>query len=358
MAGDVAIYRVVVDGNDISNLLNPILLRLRVHDAAGTASDTAEIEIDDANGRVAFPRDGAFMAIDLGWRSSGIARVFEGTVDDVKSRDARGEGRTLHVSAKSADTRSKTKQHREKHWEQKTLGAVMRDAAGLAGVSMMVDPELAAIRRDWWGMAAESFLHFGHRVAREVGGSFKVFGRRAILARRNAGVSVSGAALSMVTAQWGGNLINWDIAPVVGRPRYMKVRARWYDVKEAKWKEENVDVEDSTAQAEATTRFTKPNGDEAKQSAENGRTASERNKGEGKVQILGDITAQPEGICVVIGGAPGGRRRLSDRRRRSRALPFGRVHDFAGTETAARRCRQGPPVSSLCLSMTTAFPRP
>ena len=305
MAADLAIYRVLVDGNDISNLLNPILLSLRVHDAAGTASDTAEIEIDDTNGRVAFPRDGAYMAIDLGWRSSGIARVFEGTVDDVKSRGARGEGRTLHISAKSADTRTKTKQHREKHWEKKTLGDVMQDAAGLAGLTMMVDPALGSIQRDWWGMTAESFLHFGHRIAREVGGTFKVLGRCDILAKRNSGLSVSGATLSTVTAQWGVNLINWDLAPVVGRPRYVKVRTRWYDSKEAKWKEEAADVEDQSAVAEATTRFTRPTKDEAERVAENGKTASERNKGEGTVRILGNVNAQPEGACLVIGARPG-----------------------------------------------------
>ncbi|MGJ4927140.1 phage late control D family protein [Bradyrhizobium sp. HKCCYLS2038] len=278
MAADLAIYRVIVDGNDISNLLNPILITLRVHDAAGTASDTADIEIDDTNGRVAFPRDGSYMAIDLGWRSRGIARVFEGTVDDVKSRGARGQGRTLHITAKSADTRGKTKQHHEKHWDKSTLGSVMQDAAGLAGVQMMVDPALASIERDWWGMTAESFLHFGHRIARDVGGSFKVFGRRAILVKRNAGLSVSGSVLSTVTAQWGINLIDWDIAPVVGRPRYAKVRARWYDAKEARWKEEAVDIEGRQAQAEATVRFTRPAKDEAARAAENGKGASERNR--------------------------------------------------------------------------------
>jgi hypothetical protein len=57
-------------------------------------------------------------------------------------------------------------------------------------------------------MTVESFLHFGHRIARDVVGTFKIFGRRAILAKRNAGLSVSGATLSRVTAQWGVNLIN------------------------------------------------------------------------------------------------------------------------------------------------------
>ena len=95
----------------------------------------------------------------------------------------------------------------------------------------------------------------GETIAREVGGTFKVFGRRAILVKRNGGMSVSGAVLSAVTAQWGVNLINWDIAPVVGRPRYVKVRARWYDVKDAKWKEENVEVDDSTAQQDNAAAF-------------------------------------------------------------------------------------------------------
>lgn len=303
---DQALYRITVDGHDVSERFHPILISLRVHLAAERVSDTAEIELDDANGRIALPRDGAFMAISLGWRSSGLALVFEGTVDDVRSRGARGAGRTLTITAKSADTRGQGKQNQEKHWDKKKLGEVMQDAGRLAGFEVMVDPSLAAIEREWWGMQAESFFHFGHRLARETSGVFKVFGKRAILAKRNGGLSVSGATLSSVVAASGRNLINWDLSPVVGRPRYKSVIARWYDMKAGKWRREKIEIGDqSSAPAENTTRFTEADQDEAKGSGENAKEATDRNKGEGSVLIDGDPGATPEGLCIVSGARPG-----------------------------------------------------
>jgi len=72
---DQALYRITVDGLDVSEQFHPLLINLRVHLAAERVSDTAEIELDDTNGRIALPRDGAFMTIALGWRIRRRARV-------------------------------------------------------------------------------------------------------------------------------------------------------------------------------------------------------------------------------------------------------------------------------------------
>lgn len=304
---ETALYRVVVDGADISRTLAPILLTLKVSLYADKTSDTATIEIDDTNGRVRFPREGSEMTVELGWQNSGIAVVFMGTVDDVKSRCTRGNGRTIVITAKSAETKGKGKQHQDRHWDKKKLGDVMKDAASKAGHTIQVDQTLASIEREWWGMNAESFFHFGTRIAREVGGTFKVFGKKAVLVKRNSGMSMAGAALSSVTARWGegGNLIEWDISPVVGRPRFKAIEARWYDRKEAKWKRQKVQLDDPNAVAEGMTRFVKPTEQDAKHSAENDKADREREKGEGSVQIDGNISATPEGACIVIGARPG-----------------------------------------------------
>lgn len=303
---DQALYRITVDGLDVSERFHQLLTALRVHLAAESVSDSAEIELDDARGRIALPRAGAFMAISLGWRSSGIAPVFEGTVDDLRSRGTRGGGTVLNITAKSADTTGKGKQALQKHWDDKTLGEVMQEAGKLAGFSVRVDQALASIRRAWWGMQAESFFHFGHRIAREVGGIFKVADNTAILARRNAGLSLGGAVLSAVTAERGRNLIGWDISPLLGRPRYRTIIARFYDMTAAKWKEEKVQVGDMPfGDAENTTRFTEADQDEAKRAGESGREATDRNTGEGSVTIDGDPAATPEGLCIVNGTRPG-----------------------------------------------------
>ncbi|UYO50347.1 late control protein [Rhodopseudomonas palustris] len=306
MSADMALYRVVAGGVDISDVLFPFLQRLTVNDKAGTTSDNAEIEIDDANGVVAMPDKKAPVVISLGRRSRGIGQVFEGTVTDVRSIGDRGGGQRLLIIAKGADTTSKVKQSFEKHWDDKPLSAVLKEAAELAGLSkVVVDPSLGKLMRPYWAMNGESFLHFGHRLSEEVGGTFKIVGKTAILAARNGGVSASGLALPTVVGARGVNLIDWDISPIVGRPRYNYVRVRWYDTKEAKWREERVQVNDMDADAELTMRHTRANKDEAKTHADSAAKESERNKGGGSATIDGDINAQPEGGFALVGARPG-----------------------------------------------------
>jgi phage protein D len=83
------------------------------------------------------------------------------------------------------------------------------------------------------------------------------------------------------------------------------MRVRWYDTKEAKWKDEKVKVGDMKAEAEQTMRFTRANKDEAKSHADSASKEAERNKGGGSVTIIGNINAQPEGMCMVVGARPG-----------------------------------------------------
>lgn len=302
---DQALYRVEVGGLDISVKIFPILQRLSVTDQAGTTSDSAEIELDDLGGHIAFPAEKADVTISLGWKYRGIGEVFRGTVSDVRSAGDRGGGLRMVISAKGADTKSKVKQSTEKHWDKKPLSAVFQEAAQLAGLTAIVDPTLGKIERPYWAMSAESFLHFGHRLSEEIGGTFKVVGKTAIIAARNGGISASGATLPTVIGRHGGNLIDWDISPIVGRPRYNRMSVRWYDTKEAKWKIEKVEVNDMDAEAEQTMRWTRANKDEAKGHADSAAKESERNKGGGSVTINGDIDAQPEGMFALIGARPG-----------------------------------------------------
>jgi phage protein D len=183
----------------------------------------------------------------------------------------------------------------------------MSEAAQKAGLSIDVQGKLASIQRPYWAATTESFIHLGHRIAREVGGQFKIRGNRAILYEKNAGLSLSGAALSSVTAMRGDNLINWDISPVYARPRFETARARYYDAKEAKWLEQTVQISQQAPSSNATHthRQVRADKDEATDAAGDNQKSSERERGGGSVTILGNAMAQPEGTCIVAGIRPG-----------------------------------------------------
>jgi phage protein D len=295
-----------VDGQNVSSAILPRLIRLMISDKAGVSSDTVSIDLDDTGGAILLPRERAVIQVMLGSDDGGTAVVFRGVVDEVRSSGARSGGLTLSISGKGFDTQGKPKEPQEKHWDDADLGTVFAEAAqrgGIAGVR--VDQELAQIMRPYWAMQGESFVHFAERIAREVGGTFKVSNDVAVLAKRNGGVSASGAALPSVLAARGVNLISWDISPVIGRPRYVKTKARWYDPKTATWKTEEVEVADPGAVAEFAERFSASDQDEAQRLAESRKADSERGKGGGSITIDGSGMPQPEGLAILTGARPG-----------------------------------------------------
>jgi phage protein D len=301
---DRAIFAVSIDGSDVTGNLADLVERIHVHSAAGEAADRATIDLDDSGGAIRLPRVGAQVTIALGWEPAGAVVVFDGTVDDLRSTGGRGGGRRLAVSAKSFDSLGKAKEHKERHWDDATLQTVMSDAGSDAGVSVAVHPSLASITRPWWGMAHESFLAFGQRLARELDATFKLRGTQAVMVPRGQGVGAGGSALPDVAARVGDNVLSWSIAPTHGRPRHAKYHERWYDRAAAKWQRE-AEAGDATVTAESTGRHAHPDQDTARRRATSAKTRGDRDKGGGTVAIDGDPAAQPEANCMLSGARPG-----------------------------------------------------
>jgi phage protein D len=197
------------------------------------------------------------------------------------------------------DTTKKPKEGQQRHFDDSTAEDILRQAGQTAGVTEIeIDPSLASISRKYFEMRDESFIHMGERLAREIGGNFRIQGVKAIMSKRG------GTYTSAVVAAWGRNLHGWDIAPALGRAQYSQVRARWYDTQKAEWQER----EESTSlsvKARHDHRYAKPDEDEATQQTASDRATSERDAGEGSVTIEGDTAAIPDGLCIVTGARPG-----------------------------------------------------
>jgi len=289
---------VTVAGTNITAPLLPILISLAVSDKVGTHADTTTLEIDDTDGRIVLPQLGAPVIVALGWEGGGVRVVFTGTVDEVRSSGSRG-GRTLSISAKGVDTTGKAKEPQQRHFDDKSVEDILREAGTTAGITeIVVDPAVAGINRAYFEMRDESFIHMGERLAREIGGNFRIQGKTATMSRRGAFYPASVAAVA------GRNLHAWDIAPALGRAQYGKVRARWYDPTDAVWKETQASTS-LDAEARHDHRYGRANEGEAGEQAASDKATSERDAGEGSVTIEGDTGAIPDGLCIVVGARPG-----------------------------------------------------
>jgi hypothetical protein len=304
-----AIFEINVGGTNVTERFNPILDKLDVVDSSGETASKASIILSDVSGRIFMPSIGDNMTIGLGWDS--IVQVFEGVIDDVRSRGGSREGHQLIISGHGFDTGGKAKEPLELHKDDASLEDFMNEAAGKAGLSFQAQGKIASIQRKYWMAGTESFIHLGQRIAHEVGAVFKIQGNQAYMWPINSpftGVGASGS--SSVQAIWApppiGNLLEWDIAPIIARPRFSKSRARYYDHEKAEWKEESKEVSGASGDGpEYTHRLPKADVSEAEAAAEANSAMSQREAGSGHVTIVGNPAAFPEGTCNVSGVRPG-----------------------------------------------------
>lgn len=242
-------WSVSLDGRDITSAMNPYVQSIDVTDKDGASSDSCSIVLDDTKGQIKLPRAGGLIVVRLEG-----TQVFKGTVDEINSTGARGQGRIITVSARGFDTAGKAKAPLDFHKDNATLQEFLNDAARRAGVSSVaVDPAFGNVRRDYWSADNESFVHLVERVAREFGGTFKLRADEAVLARRGTGMTPSGKPMDSLTATYGENLISWNISPFVGRPRGKKARAKFYDKKTARFETREVEIEATDNEADVVS---------------------------------------------------------------------------------------------------------
>ncbi|MCO5734141.1 phage late control D family protein [Rhizobium sp. SSA_523] len=299
-------WKVLVDGVDLTSAMRPYLIKVTVSDKDGTASDSCSLEFDDSGGQVKLPAKGAAVQVFL----QGVS-VFVGKVDSVRSRGSRGGGRTLSVGAKGFDTKGKAKEPQSHHMDDATLQQFLDQVASKAGLKgITIDPAFASIRRDYWSASSESLLHLGQKLARELGGTFKIRGDQAVLAKRGQGLSPTGQPMPTVVGiapppgQKSGNVINWDIEPITGRAKFKKSKVRYFDRKTASFKEVEVEIGDD-AEAADEARTAAADEGQAEAVAEGRKTDSEREGGQGSVTLDLEPTAQAEGTFVLTGARPG-----------------------------------------------------
>lgn len=292
-----ASFRVIVGAEDVTSRFAPRLISLSITKSGTEATQSATFLLDDADAAVRFPKTGTAVRIELGWEG-GAVRRFEGEVDTCDWSIDRGAGSVLSIMARSASLKGKVKQPTDRHWETTKLGTILEEAAGEAGLSIKVHPDLASRLLEYEAQDNESFLAFADRLAREHGATFAIKGTQAGFVPRNKGVSATGAVLPTIIVGRGNVISASGLTPVKDRPRFKAKKGRWYDIKKAKLVIETVETGDDV-EPDDVLRLMQPDGETATTRAESDRQDGAREKGSGTVTIEGMPEAEPEGIAVI-----------------------------------------------------------
>lgn len=293
-------WQVMLAGQDLTAAWASVLIDISINDKAGEASDTCDLTLDDKAGQLRMPSKRAPLAVYL----EGV-KVFGGFVEKTSSSSSRSSGRLLKVKAKGFDTGGKAKQPQHFHLDDVDLGGYMGKLADQAGLTIAIDPAFAAIKQNYWAADGESLIAIGERMARKLGGTFKIRGDQAILAKRGTGLAPNGATMPSIVAEVGVNLEDWDITPKDPRGQFAGGQARWFDRPSASFKATELDFDNADFEATNVLRSLSADGDEADSVLDARKRDGERDAGSGSVSLDLTVGAMVEGTCLVKGTRPG-----------------------------------------------------
>ncbi len=310
----------VVGAIDITGALEPYLLSVRVRDGRGGKSDyNAEIELDDRDARLPIPPREAKVDIEMGWFGEGSYNVFSGKIKDVEHGCARKQGgRRMWIHAAGVNHLSEAKAPAQDHeGEGATPGkqegnpvnimSTLSKFAGKVGHTFAMAPKFQSLTRDYISQNNESFYHFGHRIADEIGGLFRVTGGEN--AEINHPEQMARGDYPTVIAQWGYNLISWRVKPFASRPAWSGANQQFFDHLKGQWKFLAGKVGLAAPFDIANSVFALPrpaaNSGNANQDTGGAGDVMAGEQGPGRIVINGEPRARGGGKVQLIGARPG-----------------------------------------------------
>lgn len=187
----VPIYRIEVDGVDISPQISARLMSLSIKDNRGLVVDTVDIELSDTDGLLSIPPKGAKIQVWLGWSNTGL---FDKGIYKVESTSHRGTPDVLSISAMANDVSEGLKQKRERSWSSKTIKQIF-DKIGEEYELKVIVHEKFASKVIKYIAQNESDANLITRIADEQDAIATVKNGHLILLPRGASQTVSGLAL-------------------------------------------------------------------------------------------------------------------------------------------------------------------
>jgi phage protein D len=246
MIANIAAVRVVVDGTDITPLLEGRvaqgngrsprrrLVSLGITEKRGEEADQLDLVIDDTDGTVALPPTGAKIHVWLGWKQGsdvtpGLVDKGWFTVDEVAHG---GPPDLITIRARSADFTSDLKTRREKSWHGTTLGAIVSEIAERHQLTPRCAASLADIAVTAKAQSRESDLAFLRRLGRERGAVAKIARGVLILSPIAASTTPTGRPIATITiARRDGDAHQFSRQR---RDDVPGVKAMWHDRKSGK----------------------------------------------------------------------------------------------------------------------------
>jgi len=233
-------FRITLDGKDLSPQIRPRLISLTITEKRGGDADQLDLVLDDSDGRLALPPEGAVLTVELGWKAgTGVAI---GLVDKGRFKvdivEHSGPPDAVVIKASAADFPSSLTTRREQSWHATTIGAVVKAVAGRNKLEARCAPSLASVAVKAMSQERESDIAFLRRMGREHDAVATIKAGCLIFAPIGAGITATGKPLPGITIRRrDGDRHSYRVDK---REAAGKVVAEWHDRKGARKKKVEV----------------------------------------------------------------------------------------------------------------------
>ena len=284
-----------MDGQPVSAGFYQRLVDATVRDATGQDADSVELTFDDTGNAIEIPHEGAELSVRFGFEGARAWVVGLFIVEKLSIEGGTG-GEFLKLSGRGADMRKALKEPLSEHFDDETLGGIVRTFATRHGLKAEVSPELANIKVPYAARVDQSTLDFGTRLADRFGALFSVKGGKMLLVKRGSG-SASGQPLPALAiarsdcASW-----RFDVEP---RPRFGKASAKWFDRDTGETKVERVST--GLEGPDKHLRHALASKEEAAKAAASEGERLSRGSASGTVTLAGLPEAQAEADVTLTG---------------------------------------------------------
>lgn len=281
-------FEITVDGIDITAQVSKRLLDLQLTDKRGFEADTLSLTLDDTDGLLAIPPEGAKVAVKIGWTDSPLVDKGTYIVDDITHS---GPPDKLTISANSADFHKSMNEQKSRSWTAKTLGDILNTIASDHSVESALNTDLAAKLIEQLDQTDESDGHLLTRLGKRFDAIATLKSGRLLFMPMGLGQSASGKTLPALTlTRQDGDRHTFRSAK--GQNDFTGVKANWHDLDAAT--ERTVTVQgDSDTPKLKTLRQTYPTEIEATEAAsaewqriQRGRHTFSLNLSEGRPELI------------------------------------------------------------------------
>lgn len=154
-------YRLMVDGQNITPVVNGRLIELTLDEHPGDEADTISMTLSDHDNALEIPPKGAKIDLAMGWHGQPLIEKGQFVVDEAVYSWAPNR---LQITARSADMREQLPARNTRSWNQTTIGNIVRGIAAQNNLDAVIRPRLAEIAIEHIDQTDESDLNFLTRL--------------------------------------------------------------------------------------------------------------------------------------------------------------------------------------------------